>query len=124
MVERLLSECKRAERFRAIREFRETQTPEQTPEQMAKYLAGLKNSPRSMRHCPNGDSHRRHSVGRAGVASGREQGGQWPAIMVPSNEYLAAVDTEILVVPVTSRSPAWPNHVPLTGPTQLERAAP
>ena len=56
-----------------------------------------------------------------GVGIGREQGGRRPVVVVSSNEYLAAVDTLILAVPVTSRTRAWPNHVLLTGPTALER---
>lgn len=56
-----------------------------------------------------------------GVGVCREQGGRRLVVVVSSNEYLAAVDSLMLAVPVTSRSRAWPNHVLLTGPTALDR---
>jgi mRNA interferase MazF len=56
-----------------------------------------------------------------GVGAGREQGGRRPIVVVSSNEYLAAVDTLMLAVPVTSRRRTWPNHVLLSGPTTLDR---
>lgn len=56
-----------------------------------------------------------------GLGVGREQGGRRPIVVVSSNDYLASVDALMLAVPVTSRNRAWPNHVPLSGPTALER---
>jgi len=46
---------------------------------------------------------------------GREQGGHRPAVVVASADYLDAVTTLVVVVPVTSTDRGWPNHVPLTG---------
>ena len=43
-----------------------------------------------------------------------------PIVVVSSNDYLAAFGAHVLAVPVTSRDRGWPNHVLLTGPTQLE----
>ncbi len=48
-------------------------------------------------------------------AIGREQGGRRPALVVASDDYLAAVDALAIVVPVTSVDRGWPNHVPITG---------
>ena len=56
-----------------------------------------------------------------GPGRGREQTGRRPVVVVSSNDYLAAVDSLLLAVPVTSRDRGWPNHVLLSGPTQLER---
>ncbi|MDJ0336022.1 type II toxin-antitoxin system PemK/MazF family toxin [Salinibacterium sp. G-O1] len=56
-----------------------------------------------------------------GSGRGREQTGRRPVVVVSSNEYLASVDSLLLVVPVTSRDRGWPNHVALTGPTDLQR---
>ena len=56
-----------------------------------------------------------------GVGVGREQSGRRPVVVVSSNEYLAAVGSLLLAVPVTSRDCGWPNHVILTGPTAPER---
>lgn len=57
-----------------------------------------------------------------GMGLGREQGGRRPMLVVSSNEYLA-LDTLVLAVPITSRDRGWPNHVLLSGPTQLDRAS-
>jgi len=54
-----------------------------------------------------------------GPGAGRTQTGRRPAVVVASNDYLDAVDSLLLVVPVTSRDRGWPNHVPLTGATAL-----
>lgn len=54
-----------------------------------------------------------------GPGFGREQSGRRPVIVVASNDYLEALDSLLLVVPVTSRDRGWPNHVPLTGPNSL-----
>lgn len=58
-----------------------------------------------------------------GMGLGREQGGRRPMLVVSSNDYLAAVDTLVLTVPITSRDRGWPNHVLLSGPTQLDRVS-
>ncbi len=54
-----------------------------------------------------------------GPGAGREQSDRRPAVVVASNDYLDAVDSLLLVAPVTSGDRGWPNHVPLTGPTSL-----
>lgn len=51
---------------------------------------------------------------------GREQGGHRPAVVVAATDYLEAVTTLALVVPVTSTDRGWPNHVRLDGPHGLE----
>jgi mRNA interferase MazF len=56
-----------------------------------------------------------------GPARGREQDGRRPLVIVASDNYLEVVDTLVIGLPVTSRERGWPNHVPLTGPTGLER---
>lgn len=50
---------------------------------------------------------------------GREQGGHRPALVVATQEYLDAVTTLAIVLPVTSRDRGWRNHVELTGRTGL-----
>lgn len=52
--------------------------------------------------------------------SGREQSGRRPVVVVASDDYLEAVTTLVIVVPVTSVDRGWPNHVPLHGPTGLQ----
>jgi mRNA interferase MazF len=54
-----------------------------------------------------------------GPPRGREQAGRRPAVVVSSNQYLDAVDTLALIVPVTSRDRGWPNHVLLSGNLHL-----
>lgn len=56
-----------------------------------------------------------------GEGRGREQSGLRPVVVVASLEYLAAVDSLAVVVPVTSRDRQWRNHIPLTGDTGLAR---
>jgi mRNA interferase MazF len=56
-----------------------------------------------------------------GVGRGREQSGLRPVVVVVTPEYLDAVDSLAIVVPVTSRGREWPNHVALTGDTGLAR---
>ncbi len=46
---------------------------------------------------------------------GREQAGRRPAVVVCGADYLAAVDTLAIVVPVTSVDLGWPNHIPILG---------
>ena len=55
--------------------------------------------------------------------SGREQGGRRPAVVIASQDYLDAVTTLLIVVPVTTVDRGWPNHVLLRGGTGLERAS-
>ncbi len=50
---------------------------------------------------------------------GREQSGRRPVVVVSSEEYLQAVTTVALVLPVTTTDRGWPNHVRLTGPHGL-----
>ena len=54
---------------------------------------------------------------------GREQSGHRPAVIVASNDYLDAVTTLAIILPVTSVDRGWPNHVLLTGPTGLGAAS-
>lgn len=51
---------------------------------------------------------------------GREQDGRRPAVVVSSEDHLAAATTLVTVAPCTSRDRAWPNHITLTGPIGLE----
>ena len=53
-------------------------------------------------------------------ASGREQAGRRPVVVVSSDDYLEAVTTLAIVVPVTGVDRGWPNHIRLTGPTGLD----
>jgi mRNA interferase MazF len=46
---------------------------------------------------------------------GREQAGTRPAVVLSSNDYLAAVPDLVIVVPVTTRDRGWPHHVHLGG---------
>src|SRR5690606_27713190 len=50
---------------------------------------------------------------------GREQGGRRPALVVSTQEYLDAVTTLAVVLPVTNRDRGWRNHIELTGRTVL-----
>lgn len=52
---------------------------------------------------------------------GREQSGRRPVVVVAGAGYLRVVTTLVLCVPVTSVDRGWPNHVPLRGPTGLDR---
>jgi mRNA interferase MazF len=52
---------------------------------------------------------------------GREQSGLRPAIVVSSMDHLLATDDLMSVLPATTTEKGWPNHVPLRGPTGLER---
>jgi mRNA interferase MazF len=56
-----------------------------------------------------------------GTGVGREQGGRRPVVIIASNDFLAAVDRMIIMVPVTSRNCGWPNHVAVSGATGLDR---
>jgi len=56
-----------------------------------------------------------------GTRAGREQAGRRPVVVVASEDYLEVVDALALVVPITSRDRGWPNHVPITGVTSLDK---
>lgn len=49
----------------------------------------------------------------------REQGGHRPVLVVSTADYLAAVTTLAIVLPITSRNRGWRNHVAVTGQTGL-----
>lgn len=49
------------------------------------------------------------------AAVGREQSSRRPALVISGADYLAAVDTLAIVVPLTTVDRAWPNHVEVTG---------
>ncbi len=44
---------------------------------------------------------------------GREQSGRRPVLVVASADYLRAVTTLVIVVPITTVDRHWPNHVGL-----------
>jgi mRNA interferase MazF len=44
---------------------------------------------------------------------GREQSGRRPVLVVSSAEYLRAVTTLVIVVPITTVDRSWPNHIGL-----------
>jgi mRNA interferase MazF len=52
---------------------------------------------------------------------GREQGGRRPVLVVASAGYLDAVTTLVITLPVTTVDRGWPNHVPVGGPSGLDR---
>lgn len=54
-----------------------------------------------------------------GPATGREQSGRRPAVIVSSADHAEALDRLTIVVPCTRTDRGWPNHVALTGPTGL-----
>ena len=54
-----------------------------------------------------------------GPSRGREQTGRRPLVIVASNDYLEAIHTLVIAIPVTSKDRGWPNHVPLQGETGL-----
>jgi mRNA interferase MazF len=47
---------------------------------------------------------------------GREQAGRRLALVVASDDYLAAVPGLVIALPVSTRDRGWPHHVRLTGP--------
>jgi mRNA interferase MazF len=51
---------------------------------------------------------------------GREQSGVRPGIVVSGNDYLEAVDTLAIILPITSSDRGWPNHIPVMG-SKLDR---
>lgn len=54
---------------------------------------------------------------------GREQGGHRPVLVVASSGYLDAVTTLVIALPITTTDRGWPNHVPVDGPSGLDRAS-
>lgn len=54
---------------------------------------------------------------------GNEQAGLRPALVVASDDYLAAVPSLVIALPVTTRDRGWPHHVRLTG-SYLELSQP
>jgi mRNA interferase MazF len=54
-----------------------------------------------------------------GSDRGRVQAGRRPAIVVSPNTYLALATNLAMVVPVSTRDRGWPNHVALSGPSQV-----
>lgn len=52
-------------------------------------------------------------------ASGREQGGRRPFLVLAGADYLAIIETLVVGLPVTTVDRRWPNHVRLHGPTGL-----
>lgn len=49
------------------------------------------------------------------VTVGREQSGRRPAVVVAGADYLAVVDSLVIVVPVTTVDRGWPDHVLVEG---------
>ena len=54
---------------------------------------------------------------------GREQGGRRPVLVVASSGYLDAVTSLVIALPITTTDRGWPNHVPVDGPSGLDRAS-
>lgn len=54
------------------------------------------------------------------ITVGREQAGRRPALVVAGADYLSAVDTLALMVPITTTDRGWPNHVEVIG-AELEQ---
>ena len=54
-----------------------------------------------------------------GEATGREQAGRRPAVVVSTTSHLRAADTLVTLIPCTTSARPWPNHVHLEGPTGL-----
>ncbi|WP_372432842.1 type II toxin-antitoxin system PemK/MazF family toxin [Arthrobacter tumbae] len=52
---------------------------------------------------------------------GREQGGHRPALIIASAGYLDAVTTLVIALPITTMHRGWPNHIPVEGPSGLDR---
>ena len=52
---------------------------------------------------------------------GREQGGHRPVLIIASSGYLDAVTTLVIALPITTVDRGWPNHVPIEGPSGLDR---
>jgi mRNA interferase MazF len=56
---------------------------------------------------------------RLAPATGREQDGHRPALVVASDPYLRTVTSLAVVVPLTSVDRGWPNHVRVRGAHRL-----
>lgn len=54
---------------------------------------------------------------------GREQGGHRPVLVIASASYLDAVETLVIVLPITTVDRGWPNHIAVDGPSGLDRAS-
>jgi len=54
---------------------------------------------------------------------GREQSGRRPALVISGENYLAAVTSLAIVVPITTVRRDWPNHVLLSGEVALDHAS-
>lgn len=54
---------------------------------------------------------------------GREQRGHRPAVIVSSQDHLAIISSLAIIVPCTTTSRTWPNHVELAGPTGLRETS-
>lgn len=50
---------------------------------------------------------------------GREQGGRRPAVVLSSLSHIRVVDSLLIVAPCTTTYRDWPNHIRLTGATEL-----
>lgn len=53
---------------------------------------------------------------------GREQAGRRPALVVAGDDYLATIDTLVVVVPLTTVDRGWPNHIIVHGGDLPERS--
>lgn len=51
---------------------------------------------------------------------GREQQGHRPAVVLSSSDHLSIVEDLVIILPCTTTSRGWPNHVRLTGQTGLD----
>ena len=56
------------------------------------------------------------------IAVGREQSGRRPALVVAGPGYLEAVDTLVVVVPITTVDRGWPNHIEAVGAELQQRS--
>lgn len=53
--------------------------------------------------------------------TGREQGDHRPVLVVASADYLDAVTSLVIALPITTLDRGWPNHVRVEGASGLER---
>jgi mRNA interferase MazF len=56
-----------------------------------------------------------------GEGIGREQNSFRPALIISNSTYEEIVDSMIVLLPCTTRSRGWPNHVPIRGSSTLGR---
>lgn len=59
--------------------------------------------------------------GELDPATGREQGGRRPLVVVSSQDHLDIVTTLVSVVPVTTVDRGWPNHIELDAAAGLSQ---